>query len=65
MNSELEHKLSVKLHELMKKKIKSAKIIWKYYKSYKFRKNMFKNLKLLVYRKGLWKKFAYKFALNS
>ena len=44
----------------MKKRIDSAKIIWKKYRKYKFRQVILKKLKILVKRKMIWKKFASK-----
>lgn len=58
MDSDIEHKLSVKLHEFMKKKIEAGKKIWKAYKNYRFRKEVFVKLKVLVRRIHIWKKFS-------
>ena len=42
----------------MYKKVQAGKKIWKFYKQYKFKKNVFKKLSLLVKRKRIWQKFA-------
>jgi len=55
MNSDIETKLSKKLHEQMKKKVESGKKIWKSYKKYKFKKWVKIRLKLLVKRIRIWK----------
>ena len=48
----------------MKKKVDSAKKIWKSYKKYKFRTQVFDKLKLLAKRIRLWKKLAKGFSLK-
>lgn len=45
----------------MKKKVESGKKIWKFYKKYKFRKQIEKNLKILVKRVKIWRKLVVKF----
>lgn len=64
MNSQLESKLSKKLHEFMKKKVESGKKIWKSYKKYKFKKNILKNLKILSNRIKIWRKIATKYQIQ-
>ena len=51
----------------MKKKIESASIIMKSYRKYKFRKQIFTKLKILVKRIRLWKKIAkdYSFKIKK
>jgi len=44
----------------MKKKIESGKIIWRCFQKYKFRKVIFKNLRVLASRVRLWKKIELK-----
>lgn len=45
----------------MKKKVESGKKIWKFYKKYKVRKEILKNLKILSSRIKIWKKIAIKY----
>lgn len=49
---------------MMRKKVESAKLIWKAFKNYKFKKEVFIRLKLLAKRIRLWKKLCAGFALN-
>ena len=48
----------------MKKKVESGKKIWKAYKKYKFKKSIFKNLKILSNRIKLWRKIAAKYQMQ-
>lgn len=43
----------------MKKKIEAAKKILRKYRKYKFKKTINANLKLLVKRKNIWKRFSH------
>lgn len=49
---------------MMKKKVDAGKKIWKAYKNYRFKKEVFIKLKILAKRIKLWKKFAAKFAID-
>ena len=48
----------------MKKKVEAGKKIWKAYKNYRFKKEVFIKLRLLASRIRLWKKLAAKFAID-
>lgn len=45
----------------MKKKMDSGKKIWKFYKKFKFRREILKNLKVLSTRIKIWRKIVLKY----